>query len=56
MNRFILSSISNSIHVFDYVGWVIQQEVYQRRMKNQICTHNGTRCQNANAANATHLL
>ena len=26
------------------------------RMKNHICTHIGTRCQNANAANATHLL
>ena len=26
------------------------------RMKNRICTHIGTRCQNANAANATHLL
>ena len=26
------------------------------RMKNHICPHIGTRCQNANAANATHLL
>ena len=25
-------------------------------MKNQICTHIGTRCQNKNAVNAAHLL
>ena len=28
----------------------------RHRMKNHICTHIRTRCKNANAVNATHLL
>ena len=31
-------------------------QAYLHRMKNHICTHIGTRCKNANAVNATHLL
>ena len=34
----------------------MQTDLASDRIKNHICTHIGTRCQNANAANATHLL
>ena len=45
------TSLLQVVNTLQNICWI-----YQHRMKNHICTHIGTRCQNANAANATHLL